>query len=237
MAGNGSLYALEFYRLVKARLSADGMLVQWIPYHLLADREVRMIAKTFLTAFPHTTLWFTPLRQYVILVGTQQELEIDFASLRAKLERSNVQQDLALLNITDPVDVVSLFVMGEDALAEYVGDAALNTDNHPYLEFTPAMAYFVSDLYWLQNLRNIAQARESVFPWLINVGETEYDIAAVTEKVQKRFEARHYSIRGDQLLFLGIREQATAEYNRALQIDPDERNWVNTTTRFGRPGR
>jgi spermidine synthase len=237
MAGNGSLYALEFYRLLKARLSADGMLVQWIPYHLLTDREVRMIAKTFLAAFPHTTVWFTPMRQYVILVGTQQELEVDFASLRAKLERSNVRQDLALLDITDPVDVLSLFVMGENALAEYVGNARLNTDNHPYLEFTPALAYFVSDVYWLQNLRNIAQARESVFPWLINVGETDEDIAGVAEKVQQRFEARHYSIRGDQLLFLGMREEATVEYNRALQIDPQEMNWLNSTWRYGRPGR
>jgi spermidine synthase len=78
MAGNGSLYTLEFYELLKERLSNDGLVVQWLPFHLLSDREVRMIAKTFVTVFPHTTLWFTPLRQYVILVGTQEELEIDF---------------------------------------------------------------------------------------------------------------------------------------------------------------
>jgi spermidine synthase len=232
MAGNGSLYALEFYELLKDRLSNDGLVVQWVPFHLLSDREMRMIAKTFLTAFPHTTLWFTPLRQYVILIGTREQLQIDFKSLSDKLAVSNVQRELEPLYIADPIDVLSLYVMGEEALARYVGNAAINTDNHPYLEFTPALAYFVSDLYWIQNTRNIRDSRENVFPTLVNVGETQAQIAAVAQKVQQRFEAIHHSIGGDILLYLGRRDQAIAEYNAALQIDPGERNWVNSTWRY-----
>lgn len=234
MAGNGSLYALEFYELVKERLSSDGLLVQWIPFHLVSDREVKMIAKTFMTVFPHTTLWFTPLRQYIILIGTQEELKIDFESLSRKLEMRNVQRDLELLNVTDPIDVLNLFVMGEEVLAKYVGDARINTDNHPYLEFTPAMAYFVSDMYWLQNMRNIEKSRESVFLSLINMGKTDEEIAAVAEKVQKRFEATNHSIRGDILRFLEMRQQALVEYTTALRIDPQEKNWLNTVLYGGR---
>lgn len=232
MAGNGSLYALDFYELLKARLSADGLLVQWVPFHLLSDQEMRMIAKTFVTAFPHTTMWFTPLRQYVILIGAREKLEIDFASLSEKLALSSVQRELEPLFITDPVDVLSLFVMGEEALARYVANAPINTDNHPYLEFTPAMAYFLSDWYWIQNTRNVGESRESVFPLLVNVGDSEQEIAAVAEKLQKRFEAIHHSIDGDILLFLGRRDQAIAEYNRALEIDPSEKNWVNSRWRY-----
>jgi spermidine synthase len=236
MAGNGSLYSLEFYELLKERLSSGGMAVQWIPFHLLSDREVRMIAKTFMTVFPHTTLWFTPLRQYVILVGTRDRLEIDYASLSSKLEMPAVQRDLALLNVSDPVDVLSLFVMGEEVLSQYVGDAALNTDNRPYLEFTPALAYFVSDRYWLQTMRRMRESRESVFPSLVTVGETEEAIAAVAEELDRRFDARHHSIDGDILLFMGMREEAIDEYNQALQIDAQEMNWLNTIwLREGRP--
>lgn len=234
MAGNGSLYALEFYELVKERLSSDGLLVQWIPFHLVSDREVKMIAKTFMTVFPHTTLWFTPLRQYIILIGTQEELKIDFESLSSKLEMGSVQRDLELLNVTDPIDVLNLFVMGEEVLAKYVGDARINTDNHPYLEFTPAMAYFVSDMYWLQNMRDIVKSRESVFPSLINMGKTDEEITAVAEKVQKRFEATYHSIRGDILRFLEMRQQALVEYTTALRIDPQEKNWLNTVLYGGR---
>jgi spermidine synthase len=228
MAGNGSLYTLEFYQLLKARLSNDGLLVQWLPFHLLSDREVKMIAKTFLTVFPHSTLWFTPLRQYVILVGAREVLEIDFASLRGRLETENVQHELEMLNVTGPIDFLSSFVMGEEALARYVGDAAINTDNHPYLEFVPAMAYFVSDMYLVHNWQNLMDSRESVLSLLVNMGESDEEIAAVAERVDTRFEATGHSIGGDILLRLGMKEQAMAEYNTALEIDPAEKNWLNS---------
>jgi spermidine synthase len=212
MAGNGSLYSLEFYELLERRLSADGLLVQWVPLHLLSGQEVRMIAKTFITVFPHTTLWFTPLRQYFILVGTRAKLKIDFESLSGKLGTTNVQRDLELLNVTDPIDVLGWFAMGEEALATYVGDARLNTDNHPYLEFTPAMAYFESGRYRVENTLTIRDSRESVLPFLVNMGETDEEIAAVAARVQKRFEATYHSISGDMLDFVGMREQAIVEY-------------------------
>jgi spermidine synthase len=237
MAGNGSLYTLEFYELLKARLSHDGLVVQWLPVHLLAEREVRMIAKSFTAAFPHTTLWFTPFRQHIILVGGQRTLEIDFGALSARMARERVRGELRPLDVRGPFDILSWFVMGEEALAEYVRHAELNTDNHPYLEFTPAMAYFVSRLYRVRNLAAARDLRESVFPLLTNVGETEEEVASVAERVQRRFEAIHHSITGDILLFLGNREQAMAEYNAALAVDPEETNWLNWTWGSGEFGR
>jgi len=228
MAGNGSLYTLEFYKLVKERLSPDGLLVQWIPFHLLSDAEVRMVAKTFMTVFPHTTLWYTALRQHIILVGMQEELRIDFEAVSEKLARESIQAELAPLSVADPIDFLSWFIMGEEKLAEYAAEADLNTDDHPLLEFTPAMAYFVSERYRVRNLVHMRDAMESVFPFLVNVGETEEEIAAVAEKVQRRFEARYHSLSGDAYLRLGLQERATAEYGEALQIDPQEKNELNS---------
>ncbi len=96
------------------------------------------------------------------------------------------------------------------------------------------MAYFVSDMYWLQNMRNIKKSRENVFLSLINMGKTDEEIAAVAEKVQKRFEATNHSIRGDVLRFLEMRQQALVEYTTALRIDPEEKNWLNTVLYGGR---
>jgi len=227
MAGNGALYSLEFYELLKERLTEDGLAVQWIPFHLLSDDEVRMTAKTFTTVFPHTTLWLTALRQHAILVGTQEKLEIDYQSLRKKIEDIRIQRDLESMKVTDAMDFLSWFVMGEEALSRYVGDAPINTDNHPYLEFTPAMAYFVADRYRVRNLQDMRESRESVLPLLTNLGETAEESTSVAERVQKRFEATQHSILGDMLLSLGRREEAIVEYNLALVIDPDDKNWMN----------
>jgi spermidine synthase len=194
MAGNGSLYTLEFYESLKDRLAGDGLAVQWLPLHLLSDEELRMTAKTFQTVFPHASLWLTPLRQYGILAGKHVELELDFTSLGERMAAPNVRRELAEIGVTDPIDLVDWFAMGEEALARYVGDARINTDNRPYLEFLPALFYFLSVRYQIENTLKIRDFRESVLPFLTNLGETEEEVAAVAERVQERYEATQESI-------------------------------------------
>jgi spermidine synthase len=203
MAGNGSLYTLEFYELLKERLNEGGLVAQWIPFHLLSEAEVRMTAKTFLEVFPHTTLWLTALRQHAILVGTQEEISIDFQALKQKVEGEKILRDLASLSVTDVVDFLAWFVMGEETLRNLVAGARINTDNHPYLEFTPAMAYFVADQYRVTNLQLMREHRESVVPYLVNLGDTPQEVEAVSERLEKRFESTQHSIMGDMLLSLG----------------------------------
>jgi len=222
-AGNGSLYALEFYELCKKRLSKDGLAAQWLPLHLLSDEEMRMTVRTFKMAFPHATLWFTPARTYGLLVGTQEKLEIDFESLSGKLKLPNIKRELAPLYVADPFDFLSCYVMGEEALNTYAGDARINTDDHPYLEFTPSLANFVPTDYHVQNTLNISKTRESVFPLLVDSGETDVEIAAVKEKLQKRFEATQYSLSGEVFAFQEMLEKAIVEYHKALQIDSEDR--------------
>lgn len=231
MAGNGSLYALDFYELLKRRLSDDGLVAQWLPLHLLSGRELKMAAKGFVTAFPHTTIWFTPLRQHVILVGTRQRLRIDFQALASKLARTGVREELEQLNVTDPIDLLGWFVMGEEAVARYVEGADLNTDNRPYLEFVPAMAYFWASRYQASNLLSLREVRESVWPILTNIAESDAERDTVAERVHRRFEATQYSVRGDALLALGRGDQARVEYNTARRIDPDEKNWMHPVWR------
>jgi len=233
MAGNGSLYTRDFYELMRDRLSDDGMAVQWIPFHLLSDVEVEMTAKSFMEVFPHSTFWFTPLRQHAVLIGTVKEFEIDFGLLASKFANPVVQDELAFVNVGDLQGFLSGFVMGEETLAGYVGNARENTDNHPYLEFTPAMAYFVGDMYRLRTLLDFREAREIALPWLVNTGDTHEERAALAEALQVRYEAVEHSLAGDIFLVLGEMDRATAEYNEALVVDPEEKNWLNATWREG----
>ncbi|MBT8397865.1 MAG: hypothetical protein KJN92_12915, partial [Gemmatimonadetes bacterium] len=237
MAGNGSLYALDFYELLKERVSEDGIVVQWIPHHLISDVEVMMTAKSFMSAFPHATLWFSPLRQNAVLIGTQKELEIDYGRLEAAFQDQVIREELESVNVADPIGFLSGFLMGEDVLAAYVGDIPDNTDNNPVLEFTPAMAYFLADAYRLRNVFDFRDARESILPWLVNMGETEEEVAAVTEAIERRYEAVGYSINGDIALVLGERERAVEEYNQALTVDPLEKNWLTATSGSEAPRR
>ena len=82
------------------------------------------------------------------------------------------------------------------------------------------------------NLQKMRELRESVFPYLVNLGETEEEIAAVTERLQMRFEATQHSIMGDILFSLGMREQALVEYNNAVLKDPKSADWLNAMRLF-----
>jgi hypothetical protein len=130
------------------------------------------------------------------------------------------------------LDFLSWFVMGENALARYVGDGRLNTDDHPYLEFTPAMAFFTARHYQLQNLLRFQESRESVLPLLTNLGGTTEEQAALAERVQKRYQATQHAIRGDILFYLGRRADAQNEYNQAQTADPESREWLTAMRLF-----
>ncbi len=227
MAGNGSLYTVEFYQLLAQRLSDQGLVAQWLPFHLLSDSEMRMTARTFLQVFPHSTLWFSPIRHHAVLIGTKQPLRIDYQALARKLQLPGVRSELDPMNVTSPIDFLGLFAMGEDALTTYADGARLNTDDHPYLEFTPAMAYFVSRAYIVRNLLAIRQARESPLPFLTDTGRTPDEVAGVAAQVRLRFQATQYSISGDVFYYVGQIERARAEYDMALMTDPGDKNWLH----------
>jgi hypothetical protein len=224
MAGNGSLYTLEFYQLLKERLSEDGLAVQWLPFHLLSDSELKMTARTFMQVFPHSTLWLSPLKYHGLLVGSRKPLQIDVQALRRKLQRPGVHEEMARAGAAEPLDFLAGFVMGEDALRRYVGGARLNTDNRPFLEFTPAWSFFIGQRYALQNLTAFQMARQSVLPLLVNMGDQPDAIAAMADSVTKRHEATQHSFLGDIFFALDMRDKAWKEWQAALSIDAGDKS-------------
>lgn len=224
MAGNGSLYTLEFYALLKERLSADGIAVQWLPFHLLSDAEMKMTAKTFMQVFPHTTLWLSPLKYHGLLVGSRKPLQIDVQALRRKMQRPGVRQEMAHVGAEAPLDFLAGFVMGEADLRQYVAGAKLNTDNRPYLEFTPAWSFFLGQRYALGNLTVFHLSRKSVAPLLTNLGATPGATAAMADSVARRYNATQRSFKGDLYYSLGMTDKAWREWQAALVIDSSDKS-------------
>jgi spermidine synthase len=75
-AGVNALYSREFYELVRRRLAPDGVVAQWLPFHLVPQRGARSIVAAFLSAFPNAMLWFDPIDHTGILLGTPAETPI-----------------------------------------------------------------------------------------------------------------------------------------------------------------
>ncbi len=72
-AGVNALYSKEFYQLARRKMSDDGMIAQWLPFHLLSPYLSASIARTFQSVFPNAVLWIDPISTTGILLGTTDE--------------------------------------------------------------------------------------------------------------------------------------------------------------------
>jgi len=188
-SGSGSLYTQDFYESCQAHLSAGGLMVQWLPYHLLSPQDVKMTVRTFQQVFPHASLWFSFQRYYFLLVGTQQPLRLDLQRMQGLVSQETIQEELNPLGISDAYDIMSCFIMNEEALRAYASGARLNTDDHPYLEYEPVTSYLAIEDHVRANLTEISPLRQSVWPYLVNTGESAAAREAAQTALAQRIEA------------------------------------------------
>ncbi|GAB4325860.1 MAG: fused MFS/spermidine synthase [Candidatus Zixiibacteriota bacterium] len=134
--GNATLLAREFYELSLARMTHDGVFVQWIPANLPVS-AFRMVLKTFVESFPHSVACYFP-PSCIILAGSRQSLD-DYdtgdggivelpAWARAELEPYHIDSRELLL---------ASRVCSGHSLLPALEDAGINTWDHPSLEFIP----------------------------------------------------------------------------------------------------
>lgn len=131
-AGVTSLYSLEYYQLVRSRLSSNGVACQWVDTYHRPD-DYRMLLRTFQRVFPDTSVWNG--RGYTIFLGFKSGPAVSLAGLRRKLENPQVRQSLAYVGIRHAEELLSLLVAGPTKVRQYVGDGPLNTDDRPLIEY------------------------------------------------------------------------------------------------------
>ena len=123
-----ALFTQEFYQSVRARLSEDGVFVQWLPFHNLLEPEYQEILRTFQAVFPHATLWYTG-GSHTTLVATPTSLTEE--GLRALLHQAADQPTLTAEFGPAPL-LRAYWIMDEDALHAYAGNGPLATDDTAY---------------------------------------------------------------------------------------------------------
>ena len=166
VSGAGSLYSIEHFQQCRARLKDGGIIAQWLPLYEMPEQDFRMIIKTFQSVFPHTALWLTDSDS--ILIGTKDELRIDYSSLTRKLRDEKIQKDMRMMYVDSVFDFLTCFVLGADDLSEYTADAKLNTDDYPILEFSAPKGLHSQTV--ADNLEAIMQRMKPAIPFLHNIG-------------------------------------------------------------------
>jgi spermidine synthase len=124
-AGAGSLYSREYFELVRASLRHNGIALQWNGAE--TDVEYKLIMRTFLEVFPHTTLW----ADGTLMVGSVTP----FVLSERSFERRARTRGFGGYFDWDYATLASLYLAGPDELRAFVGPGPVLTDDKPMLEY------------------------------------------------------------------------------------------------------
>ena len=144
-SGSGSLYTVEHFAAVKARLAADGLFCQWLPLHQLDIATLQSIVRSYLAVYPqaYAVLANNSLQTPVIgLVAHADNSVFDAAAVAARTAHRQWPAALQGLGLEDEWAVLGSVVAGPSALQAFAKNAPLNTDDHPVVAYAaPRVTY------------------------------------------------------------------------------------------------
>lgn len=226
LAGVVNLYTKEYYELAKARLKPGGIISQWIPLYNLSVNDVKTLVKTFQSVFPHTSIWITNVD--IFLIGSPEKMEIDFKRIKSRLSNPTIQDILRDVDLNDPVEFVSSFLMNEEQVLGYSTGMPVMDDNWPYVEFYGPKS-FLSNIV-LPNMIELLEYRESLDPYL--KGEDAGEDKDIRIELDKKFQAGEFNLIGRAYGSERDFKSASALFERALAIDPANKNSLHYKRRL-----
>jgi spermidine synthase len=128
-AGATNLYSAEYFALAAKSLGPNGIMVQWVSPG--SAFEHALIVRTFLTAFPNSTLWLGG----DLLIGSPSPLRISVSELETRLTDPSARSSLAEVGFNHAQDVLAQFRGTSAELQAYVATGPILSDDHPILEY------------------------------------------------------------------------------------------------------
>ncbi len=212
MAGAAKLYAVEYFKLAKAKLNSDGIMGQYLPLYELSLDDYLTIVRSFVSVFPNTALFFTGFD--TILVGFKGDMKLDAEVLRRNYNIPAVRQSLSEIGFTSPEMILGMFVADISQKPEFAGSGKLNTDDRPCIEYSAPK----SALHYTTDENQAALLH--VFTAIPDTWLNKLD-----EQTAARLKAEHEAVRStleaSVLRAQGKNSESFALLSKAHEISPD----------------
>ena len=206
IGGVATLFSEEFYALARSRLNPGGVMAQWVDGYTIRPEDLKMIVRTFRTAFPATSVWHAHGVGEFILLGAAEPRAIDLARIQAVWEASPaLREDFARVGFRIAPAFLADFLLAEPDAARLTLGADLNTDDLLPLEFSAPRSLHRESAD--TNYRMIRAFRTSEVPVLAG-GAAALDAPAVRHAL------------GLAYLSKDLAAEAAAQFERALAHDP-----------------
>jgi spermidine synthase len=183
-AGVVNLYSKEFYEQALDRLNPDGLMMQWLPLHLVGPEDAQAIIKTFQEVYPHTSVWNSFLTRIVLLVGSRQPITLDKQRFDGLMQVPALKESAGQMGVRSLIDLTDFFITDGERLKPLLQDSPVITDNHPLLEFSPVT--LLPPLKWEtdESFLNLLRYRADQTPPVTGLSSVE------KEALQKDFATR-----------------------------------------------
>ena len=174
IGGVATLFSGEFYALARAHLAPGGVMVQWVDGYTIRPEDLKMIVKTFRTAFPATTMWHAHGMADFILLGAAEPQALDLGGAQAAWEASpELREDFARMGFRSPWAYLADFLLTEGETARLTLGADLNDDDRLPLEFSAPKSLYRDTA--LTNYRMVRAFRAAELPRLAGRGAKHMD--------------------------------------------------------------
>jgi spermidine synthase len=145
-AGVVNFYTREYYALTRKRLRPGGIVVQWLPMHLLTLPESLRVVRTVLDVFPETSLW-VHASTGILVSASAAPLSLDVDVLQQRLAEPQLAATLLGVGVNGLAGFLDLYALDPARLARLTAGVRPITDDLPALEFNaPRHRWFLSDL-------------------------------------------------------------------------------------------
>lgn len=209
IGGLASLFSREFFALAKQKLKPGGVMLQWVQGYGLAPSDMKMVIKTFRTAFPATTVWNTNGGDYLLL-GVEKFLPIDLNKLQIQFTTMvGLREDLNGIGLRSASALLSDFVLGEEDVERYASGAPINTDDLLPLEFSAPLSLYFDTTQLNYQIMKGYKTRE--LPGMVN---SSHSGPSQLDSAEARFDL------GVRYLAKGLHVEAISQFEKALATDP-----------------
>src|SRR5690606_32879250 len=135
--GVASLFSVEFYRALDARMSEDGVFVQWLQSYEVDARAVAIVLASMHEVFGHVEVWIVSGGD-LALVARKQPGPLDLERLAERLARAPFDRALdSMWGVRGVEGFLAARLAGPELAASLAANPELprERDDRPQLEF------------------------------------------------------------------------------------------------------
>ena len=223
-AGSVNLYTKEYYELTKRALKPGGIVSQWIPLHSQSETNIYQNFRTFYESFPYVMAWY-PVRKELILIGSDQPINIDFHSIEERLQNPVTNKIMRDINFGTPYSFLGSIWFLKKELKSLGSGERIISDNNPSLEFFLNNPRVISQ----DGINKIIESRSSFEDVWGKITQSSYFLSKAQKVTFKKhwdsrrnavYAVAHYNL-GIALVAEGKNEEAISHYKMAIKLKPD----------------